>query len=120
LDNLLKTLRQYYKEIKTKWQLSLDVPAGFHKSSNLQQNFCAFTPPRKSSNTADVSSLGSSTEPCFHDSTNDDDSTIILTHSNCSGDVNPNLSSITEPIHIPIIRSVDKPSSSLPTNMSMS
>ncbi len=35
LDNLLKSLRRYYKEVKTKRQLSLEVPAGFRQSSNL-------------------------------------------------------------------------------------
>jgi hypothetical protein len=29
LDNLLKNLRRYYKEVKTKRQLCLEVPAGF-------------------------------------------------------------------------------------------
>jgi hypothetical protein len=37
LDNLLKSLRQYYKEVKTKRRLSLDVPAGFRKSSELHR-----------------------------------------------------------------------------------
>jgi hypothetical protein len=49
LDNLLKSLRQYYKEVKTKCQLNLNVPAGFRQSSNLQKNFHSFTPPRQSS-----------------------------------------------------------------------
>ncbi len=34
VDNLLATLRQYYKEIKTKRQLNLEVPAGFRQDSN--------------------------------------------------------------------------------------
>ena len=29
LDNILRTLRQYYSTIKTKRQLGLEVPAGF-------------------------------------------------------------------------------------------
>jgi hypothetical protein len=49
LDNLLSSLRRYYKEVKTKRQLNLDVPAGFRKSSQLQQQFRSITPPRKSS-----------------------------------------------------------------------
>jgi hypothetical protein len=36
LDDLLSSLRRYYKEIKTKRQLNLDVPAGFRKSSDIQ------------------------------------------------------------------------------------
>ncbi len=49
LDNLLSSLCRYYKEVKTKRQLNLDVPAGFRKSSQLQQQFRSITPPRKSS-----------------------------------------------------------------------
>jgi len=29
VDNLLATLHQYYTEVKTHWQLNLEVPAGF-------------------------------------------------------------------------------------------
>ena len=34
-DNLLCDLYQYYSKVKTKWQLSMDVPAGFRQSSQL-------------------------------------------------------------------------------------
>jgi hypothetical protein len=119
-DNLLKTLRQYYKEIKTKRQLSLDVPAGFCKSSNLQQNSRTLTPPRKSSKTADLSLLHSSTESRSNISINDDDYPKILSSSNYADNAHPNPSSPTESIHIPIVRSVDKPSSSLPENILLS
>lgn len=33
LDNLLKNIRQYYKEVKTRRQLNLDVPAGFRQDT---------------------------------------------------------------------------------------
>jgi hypothetical protein len=36
LDNILKALRRYYKAVKTKCQLSLEVPAGFRQSSTLK------------------------------------------------------------------------------------
>jgi hypothetical protein len=49
LDNLLSSLRQYYKDVKTKRQLNLDVPVGFQQSSDLQRQFRTLTPPRKSS-----------------------------------------------------------------------
>jgi hypothetical protein len=39
LDNIMKRLRQYYKEIKTKRQLNLEVPAGFRQSSTLQRDY---------------------------------------------------------------------------------
>ncbi len=35
VDNLLTNLRQYYKEVKTKRQLNLEVPAGFRRDNNL-------------------------------------------------------------------------------------
>ncbi len=45
--NLLDNLRQYYSEVQTKCQLSLDVPAGFRQASNLQRDFQEFLPPGK-------------------------------------------------------------------------
>jgi len=45
--NLLDNLHQYYSEVQTKCQLSLDVPAGFRQASNLQRDFQEFLPPGK-------------------------------------------------------------------------
>jgi hypothetical protein len=45
----MKHLRCYYKEIKTKRQLSLEVPAGFRQLSTLQQDYRPFLLPQKSS-----------------------------------------------------------------------
>jgi hypothetical protein len=42
LDNLLKNLRQYYKEAKTKRQLNLDVPAGFRRATTQQRQLRDF------------------------------------------------------------------------------
>lgn len=47
LDDILRRLRRYYSEVKTKRRLGLNVPAGFRSSSTLQQNYQAFTPPRR-------------------------------------------------------------------------
>jgi hypothetical protein len=44
-NNLLKSLRRYYNETKTKRQLSSNVPAGFHQANNLQQMYQEFLPP---------------------------------------------------------------------------
>jgi hypothetical protein len=52
IDNLLSSLRCYYKGVKTKRQLNLDVPAGFRQSSDLQRQFRTLTPPRKASQTS--------------------------------------------------------------------
>ncbi len=37
LDNLLKNLREYYKEVKTKRQLNYEVPAGFWQDTILNR-----------------------------------------------------------------------------------
>ncbi len=39
VDNLLASLRQYYKDIKTKHQLNLEMPAGFCQENDLQRTF---------------------------------------------------------------------------------
>jgi len=49
LDNVLKTLRQYYSEVKTKRQLNLNLPAGFCQDNTTQRNFKEFLPPATSS-----------------------------------------------------------------------
>jgi len=49
LDNILKTLRQYYSEVKTKRQLNLNLPAGFCQDNTTQRNFKEFLPPATSS-----------------------------------------------------------------------
>jgi len=41
---LLKSLRKYYSEVKTKRQLNMSTPAGFHQTSNLQSLFNEFSP----------------------------------------------------------------------------
>jgi hypothetical protein len=45
--NILKCLREYYSNVKTKRQLNLDVPAGFRQRTNLQRDFSEFLPPGK-------------------------------------------------------------------------
>jgi hypothetical protein len=42
IDILLRSLRKYYTEVKTKRQLSLNVPAGFRQKTNLQKTFQEF------------------------------------------------------------------------------
>jgi len=39
VDNLLASLHQYYKDIKTKRQMNLEMPAGFHQENDLQHTF---------------------------------------------------------------------------------
>jgi hypothetical protein len=46
LDYVLPQLRQYYTTVRTKRQLNFDVPAGFRKTSQHQQNtaYCRHYP----------------------------------------------------------------------------
>jgi hypothetical protein len=48
IDNLLRELRQYYKDVKMRRQKGLTIPAGFRRPSNHQTQFIIHTPPRKS------------------------------------------------------------------------
>ena len=45
IDNILQDLRKYYSTIKTKCQLGLNVPAGFRRDTNHQQQIKQFSPP---------------------------------------------------------------------------
>jgi len=117
-DNFMQDLRRYYSEVKTKRQLGLNIPAGFRSRSNHQQQFILHTPPRKSSNI-------STRDPVSLVPSNDHEQVTPL-HSNTSSspelfselDVVPEPEPSTSPF-IPIIRSVDKVSSSMPNTISM-
>jgi len=114
---LLPELRHYYNEIKTKHQLKLDVPAGFCHLTSTQQHFTTKNPPRKSSTDQD-STPSSMSHPLNLCSSLSSDDTTIVTSNLTSTDSAPIPSSI--PTFTPILRSVDKPSSSLPEKNSMS
>jgi hypothetical protein len=117
LDNILQDLRHYYLEVKTKRQLGFDVPAGFRQSSNHQKELVIQTPPRKTKSQLDIPSLS-----IINDS-NTINTENTPRHSNCHSDLEPmSLSQNTAssgPEVIPIIRSVDKVSSSLPKHITM-
>jgi len=113
----LNDLRDYFCDVKTKRQLGLDVPAGFRQSSNHQKDFVIHTPPRRSKSSMDLDSfslLGNTTDLATA-------STPL--HSNCGS----TLESLPPSQHVdlscqesvPIIRSVDKVSSSLPQKITM-
>jgi hypothetical protein len=115
LDNILQELHQYFTEVKTKRQLGLNVPAGFRRQSIHCRNQLQFT-----------STCRSSTEPPKLSSIPDDVSIHLNdtpVHSDHSVDIDP-LSDHPDcsTIHtnfVPTIRSVDKPSSTLPQTISM-
>jgi len=63
LDLLLEKLREYYTTIKTKWQLNFDVPAGFRKTTQNQQNILhlkQFTPEHQYDSSSDTIDTASS------------------------------------------------------------
>ena len=59
LDNILRNLRRYYKEVKSKCQLGLEVPAGFRSLSELQKTFQKSSPPRRSKSATNLPSSDS-------------------------------------------------------------
>jgi hypothetical protein len=107
-NNVLKHLRVYYSEVKTKCQLNQHVPAGFRQDSKVQRDFRAFIPPCKLRNTAEASSI----TPKNHSF--DDVLHPINNNTATSGDETPapvpNDSSLSP---VPILRCVDKVSTSL-------
>jgi hypothetical protein len=112
-NNLLKSLRQYYSEVKTKQQLNLDVPAGFRSSSELQKDFKLFTPPCKARSAEVIHSTVSS------DAFSDDNAStpMIDTLSSMTDDAPASSTIPSSPVNVPILRCVDKPSTSLPSRI---
>jgi len=117
LNKLLHHLRDYYSVVKTKRQLGMDVRAGFRRNTTQQQNYRYATPPRKSQS-LELHDLDLPEELVDNSQTNSTASTPV--HSNVVSDVSsPSISSKPPPC-IPLVRSVDKVSSSLPKVISMS
>jgi hypothetical protein len=120
IDNLLSRLRWYYNEIKSKRQLGLNVPTGFRSSSQWQQDFRLLTLPKRSKSFDDFDLLETlSTQPLPPDLPLETD---IFTTSENVQDQQLHVDNLTETTTqcIPIIRSVDKVSSSIPKTVSMS
>jgi hypothetical protein len=112
IDQLLLSLRRYYNDVKTKRQLNLEVPAGFRRQTQWQTD-AAYHDSLKhstiqhcSDNVPDVSSI------------TDLPSNIL---ESTLPDFDPNNDVFQTPVsgHIPIVRSVDKPSTSLPNTITM-
>jgi len=107
LDHLLKNLRQYYKEIKTKRQLNLNVPAGFRqdKQSNLERR------GYKSSNAQSFSDTGSIGDDIHLLSSLSPDPDLQSHHQHYPTVDTPSR------CNPPILRCIDKASSSLPSKI---
>jgi hypothetical protein len=117
IDYLLSQLKQYYTTIQTKQWLNLDVPAGFRKTSQHQQNveYCKQLTHIPSSQELDIQSSSSLL------STQDIAPSESITLASISDEhllSNTTLSSYT--VCPPIVRSADKVSSSLPRTITVS
>jgi hypothetical protein len=96
LDNLLSDLRNYYKTIKTRHQLNLEVPAGFRESSNHVKQIHHYLSMMHSD------SLDHPVDPLISSSSSNiiDDSNVIVDTITDTNESSPT-------IDIPIIRSID-------------
>jgi hypothetical protein len=122
LDTILKDLRQYYASVKTKRQLGFDVPVGFRQDNDLQRQFRSHTLPRHLSL---EESQSTSTDKVLLDTSLDSISLPLQLGSSITLELLPIIDHDStvpspEPLPIPLVRSVDKPSTSLPKHMSMS
>jgi hypothetical protein len=116
--NILQDLHHYYDTVKMKRSLGQIVPAGFRSHSGHQQQFILHTPPRKSADADLISQSGTEKHVLEHlTSTPIHSNQSVSLDSVLSGE---QLSSCNSTPFIPIVRSVDKPSSSLPKNIAMS
>jgi len=119
LDNLLHHLRLYYQSVRTKRQLNMEVPAGFWQSSVRTQNLKHYYSLKHNTESYTVNNLDSSLP--------DTDLQLLSTlNSSDSSAVSDTILPLTTPessTHnhpVSIMRSVDKPSSSLPNVITMS
>ncbi len=110
-DHLLNSLRQYYSDVTTKRQLNMETPAGFRQNTNLQKLFNEFLPPTNSS--ASGSTLVPDSSSLFPTTTDTASSVTLPTTPFPS----TNTSSSAQ---CPILRYIDKPSSSLPSRIAFS
>jgi hypothetical protein len=114
LDTLLQSLYNYYQVVKTKQQLNLEVPAGVRHSSITSQALCDHKSTIKSS--TNNTSLDDSAHSILLGSSTPSTSSI----DNSSLDMNSsNTNSSSDTIHTPLVRAVDKPSTSLPETIMM-
>jgi conjugal transfer/entry exclusion protein len=114
MDNLLKSLRQYYDSVRTKRQLTMPVPAGFCQQTNLQQLFQSFTPPRKAQTAVLLGTPSDSTATSIGLSS-DINSATTMPPSPVSLDIVHLTTDASSIATVPILRCVDKASVPLPS-----
>jgi len=115
-ENLLATLRQYYKEIKMKHQLNLELPTGFCQENDLQRTLRDAKLYHLSSPTLDDLS---------HLDTSPDLSNLdILPYNSSSTSISSSDTTVitdnTSIKRVPILQCIDKPSSYLPSRLMLS
>jgi len=115
IDHLLHQLRLFYQNVKTKRQLNLEVPAGFRKTSLHSQNLKEFHSLNHISSQPVDSDTGISSDILLLPSDNPDSNQDSVMPSHVPTD-----DLVGQSHHIPIVRSIDKPSSSLPGVIRMS
>ncbi|MFN9980444.1 MAG: hypothetical protein ACK53Y_11040, partial [bacterium] len=110
-DNLLHTLCQYYDEVKTKRQLNLNVPAGFRNNSSLQRQVLDFRLQNTSPPDLSLPDITSST-------TESQEELSLQQASNIMDEIGKDsLTNSSSSVKVPILRCVDKPSTSLPNHI---
>jgi hypothetical protein len=124
MNNLLKSLRRYYDSVRTKRQLNLNVPAGFHQTSQVQQLFHNFMPPKKAPDiTQDTSLLP---VQLLSDITNPTE--VSQPSDHVASDPSPDDKSVEyfhpvtdafSNVPVPILRCVDKMSLPLPSRLTV-
>ncbi len=110
---LWKSLQKYYLQVKTRCRLTLDVPAGFCQSNDFQKNF--LNVPHQKKTRAASESISFDLLDASLDST-----TISNDHSTISNDGKPTSdTNDCSTVTVPILWYVDKPSSSLPSVLTL-
>jgi len=106
LDNVLLELRRYYDTVKSKRQLNMEVPAGFRQESVHSRNLLSY--------------LNSNTHLTDYPTSLELTETLSEPTSTSLESSTSNTNSSSSTVVTPIIRSVDKVSSSLPKSVTMS
>jgi len=121
LDHLLHSLRAYYGTVQTKRQLQLEVPAGFRKTTTHNKDLTSYLRSQHSSDTVSSSSSSDDLLCDLAPTLTDQDSNIHpLLQSDHPESENITTHSPSRTDYVPIIRSVDKPSSTLPHTLTVS
>ncbi len=113
-DNLLRNLRQYNNEVKTRRQLNLEVPAGFSNHNTFQRQVIDYHLNNVDMETPvidTVDSLPPSETPADLDQISNQ---ALATSESVSSITTNSQSNPSSTLQVPILRCIDKPSSSLP------